>query len=582
MKYTKKYIKETQVNNLTTISDHNKNQSTEAFFDFTETIEWELKIGSDLVSQPLYVCHAPGDPEKIYILEKTGSIKKCNLDGSSIETFFDCASNSIILPNTTEQGLLGMAFHPNYENNGRLFINYSQQNTGHTIIRELNKEVNIATVGPILMTLYQPYTNHNSGAIRFNPKDTETGNYYLYITTGDGGSGGDPHNLSQNKDKIMGKLLRIDIGDIELPFPNSSDQNATIPDQSPNGSGVLSRMGYKIPNDNPFINGSGSLNEIYAYGLRNPWQFTFDSNGDLYLADVGEAAMEEIDIVRYDNLSGSNFGWRCYEGTSPFNNNNNDCVISTITMPVYEYSHSVGFSICGGEVYEGNNIPSMKGYYLFVDTYTNKKWKCKWNRDGAIGTADAFYSHPNNEENDITINLDGQFIVGFGKDAQNELYYCSLYGGVYKIIGSGYGSGSINFNKGWQLIGLPLIVDNNNYQTLFPDSIEGTLYSYDSSGYKLETELIPGQGYWLKFDSDSVVSITGQILSNLEIVLSKGWNLISSSTNSSINDGDNIIIENTLYSYGENGYVLSENLKLEPGKGYWIKTNIAGTIIITV
>ena len=224
---------------------------------------------------------------------------------------------------------------------------------------------------------------------------------------------------------------------------------------------------------------------------------------------------------------------------APINAVNVKCWISSDNGSTYDYSDA--------PVYEGlNNGTAM--IILSDESLNDKNLKLKFR----------FYD---NDENDKLFILESETFT--------------------------LNNSSITFNmsisQGWQLIGLPLIVDNNNYQTLFPDSIEGTLYSYtNSGGYEPQTELSPGQGYWLKFNSNNDVSISGQTISNLEIVLSKGWNLISGSTNSSIIDDNNIIIENTLYSYGVNGYVLSENVELEAGKGYWIKTNSAGTIIITV
>jgi glucose/arabinose dehydrogenase len=543
-------------------------------YDLGNILDSDIK-GEEIVNglfNPVYVCAAPGDLTRLYIVEqKYGSTGRVRIFDLQTNTLLSEPFLTVSVSTSSEQGLLGLAFHPNYEENGRLFINYTNS-SGDTVIEEFNRETNnTASSNKIIMTINQPYSNHNSGPIRFNPKDTENtenSNYYLYITTGDGGSGGDPGNRAQNLSQVMGKLLRVGVGNIDLPYGNSSDPYAT----SDTNSGILNNIGYQIPSDNPFLNQDG-LNEIYAYGLRNPWQFTFDSNGDLYLADVGQNAWEEVNIVKYNELSGSNFGWRCYEGNHSYNSSGCDAS-NTMTFPVCEYSHGGNpykCSITGGLVYEGNSILSLMNHYLFADYCSSQIWSFNtFTYDGIDGN-----NQPNNEiQNKINSSLGSNItsISGFGCDSRGEVYICSHNGKIYKIKDTNSVTGQINLNQGWNMISIP-----HNSFIIAADMLSTyPLFTYKNNEYiSIDSDEIlePGKGYWVKCDTSTTISYENKDpLSSLNIVLNIGWDMIgtlSYETVIALSGIDNI------FEFNNGTYIEINNnnneFTLESGKGYWLK-----------
>ncbi len=288
-------------------------------------------------------------------------------------------------------GLLGLAFHPNYENNGYFYVNYTKASP---VRRTLIVRFKVSSTNPdsadrssskILMEIVQPYSNHNGGQLAFGPDG------YLYIALGDGGSGGDPENNAQNRSSLLGKLLRIDV-----------DQTQ--------GS-----LNYSIPSDNPFANDiQGFKKEIYAYGLRNPWRFSFDfTTGNLWCADVGQNTWEEINLI----INGGNYGWRCYEGNHSYNLNG--CSGSDYIPPIWEYSHSEGISITGGYVYRGPNLPELFGKYIYADYGTRKIWALTY--DGV------------NAATNQLLATASSTITSFGVDMNNELYICSFDGKIYRF-----------------------------------------------------------------------------------------------------------------------------------------------------
>lgn len=336
--------------------------------------------------QPLNIQNA-GD-ERLFIVEKTGNIKILNADGTVNATpFLDLSG---IINTDSERGLLGLAFHPDYTTNGYFYVDYSDLNGDNQISRFSvdagNPNIADETSELPLLTIQQPFANHNGGCILFGPDG------YLYIASGDGGSGGDPGNRAQNTELLLGKLLRIDV-------------------DNPGGGN-----NYGIPPDNPFANDPPNAEEIWAYGLRNPWKFSFDSvTNDLWIADVGQNAFEEINKVT-PTEAGLNYGWRCYEASAPFNTAN--CPDpSELTFPVAEYSHATGNSITGGYVYRGSMYTDILGLYFFADFGSS-----------IIGAVDS---------NNNLINY-GSFGGGwssFGEDAQGELYLSSFGGNIYKLKG---------------------------------------------------------------------------------------------------------------------------------------------------
>lgn len=340
-------------------------------------------------TRPIDIKHA--NDSRLFIVEQDGIIKILNQDGTTNTTPFldiDARVNS----NGNEQGLLSLTFDPDYATNNRFYVNYINANDETVVSRfTVSSDPNIAdeTSEEILLTISQPFSNHNAGSMAF------ANDGFLYIATGDGGSGGDPQNLAQNLQSLLGKILRIDV------------------------SGASS---YTIPNSNPFVGDTSVLDEIWAYGLRNPWKISFDSdNGDLWIGDVGQSSREEINNVPLVN-NGYNFGWKCYEGNNTFDTTNCPSA-STITFPASEYINGgtpFRCSITGGYRYRGSNFPDFQGLYFFADFCSNE-----------VGTLT-----PNG--NTWTMTFNGPFSGGistFGEDVNKELYAAGLSNGtIYKIV----------------------------------------------------------------------------------------------------------------------------------------------------
>jgi glucose/arabinose dehydrogenase len=293
-----------------------------------------------------------------------------------------------------EQGLLGMAFHPDFTQNRHFFVNYVAPNPRRTVIARFtvsaaNPDSADKTTRLVILEVGQPYENHNAGQLAFGPDG------YLYIGMGDGGSGGDPLNNAQNNAVLLGKFLRIDV-------------NAT-------GGG----KNYTIPPDNPFLgNSQGYREEIFAYGFRNPWRYSFDEAANrLWVGDVGQGAWEEIDIVE----KGKNYGWRIMEGSHCYNPPAG-CNTTGLTMPVWDYDRSSagGSSVTGGYVYRGTAIPEMYGKYVYGDFISGNIWFLTY--DGISPPVNTLFS------------ASGLNISSFGVDRQKELYVCAFDGKIYKFV----------------------------------------------------------------------------------------------------------------------------------------------------
>ncbi|MBS4036417.1 MAG: PQQ-dependent sugar dehydrogenase [Ignavibacterium sp.] len=329
---------------------------------------------------------------RLFVIEQIGRIRVFDNrpDVNSYKTFLDITDR---VSSGGEMGLLGLDFHPDYKNNGYFYVNYTADNPRRTIISRFqvsatNPDSASGSSEFELLNFSQPYSNHNGGWIGFGPDDG-----YLYIATGDGGSGGDPQNNSQTITNLLGKILRIDVDN-----------------QDPG-------LNYAIPVDNPFVDSSGSVRkEIYAWGLRNPWRCSFDPvTGWLWSADVGQSAREEINVI--DN--GGNYGWRCYEGNLPYNTSG--CLpASNYIFPVYDYPHTVGYSVTGGYVYRGPNQPGLDGKYVYADWGSRNVWAITY--DGI-----------NPATNQQLFTLPSGSPTSFGVDEAGELY---IVGGtrIRKII----------------------------------------------------------------------------------------------------------------------------------------------------
>jgi len=327
---------------------------------------------------PLYLTHAGDGSGRLFVVEQPGRIRIIQ-DGTLLETPFLDISTRVRAGG--EQGLLGLAFHPSYRKNGRYVVNYNRWSDGATVLAEylVSENRNLSgTEEKLLLVVPQPFSNHNGGMLEFGPDG------FLYIARGDGGSVGDPGNRSQNRQELLGKILRIDV--------DRGDP-------------------YAIPPDNPFASGGGRP-EIFAYGLRNPWRFSFDrKTGELWAADVGQDDWEEIDHVR----RGGNYGWRIMEGNHCFHPRTG-CTTDGLVSPVAEYANRPPrCSITGGYVYRGSAIPDLQGIYVFGDY-------CSGEISGLVdGTVRPLFST-------------GLKISSFGQDQSGELYVVGLEGTVHRII----------------------------------------------------------------------------------------------------------------------------------------------------
>jgi len=332
--------------------------------------------------QPLDL-QAPNDgTNRIFVVEKTGAIKSFSNESSvnNSTIFLDLSGN---LSTESEQGVLGLAFHPNFSVNGFFFVHYNPNARTSRISRFTASGDGPADLGSelILMDIPQPQTNHNGGQLAFGPDGL------LYLAIGDGGGAGDTDNNAQNRSNVLGTILRIDVDNPE------------------------DGMNYGIPNNNPFIGEDNSRPEIFAFGLRNPWRMSFDSNtGDLWTGDVGQNTREEINIIR----SGGNYGWKLFEGTFCFSG---DCDDAGLVPPVFEYDQSnADRSITGGYVYRGDDLTNLAGKYIYGDFVSGRIWAL--NLDGST------------TEEVISSGLN---IASFGTDANNELYICAFDGNIYKF-----------------------------------------------------------------------------------------------------------------------------------------------------
>jgi glucose/arabinose dehydrogenase len=339
-------------------------------------------------NRPLDIQPSGDDSGRLFVVEQPGRIYLLQDEEAKEKELFLNIEN-LVNDSGNEQGLLGLAFHPDFEENGYFYVNYTDNN-GTVISRfkvSNNKNIADPTSELILLKFSQPYTNHNGGGMAFGPDG------YLYIATGDGGSGGDPLGHGQNRKTLLGKILRIDV------------------DEQANG------LNYTIPDDNPYIdNTEGYREEIYAYGLRNPWRFSFDSlNGNLYAADVGQNAVEEINLIE----KGKNYGWNIMEGTKEFLPDSN-VDRSTLEPPIYEYLHPLGRSITGGYVYRGQEYKELEGLYIYGDFISGIIWALDY--------------EAGKDPTNIILAESNLRISSFGISEKNELYLTSFDGKVYRLI----------------------------------------------------------------------------------------------------------------------------------------------------
>jgi len=348
------------------------------------------------------------DPRRLFVVEKQGRIRVIR-DGALLTTpFLNIDGKVHPTCENCEQGLLGLAFHPDYENNGRFFVNYTD-NDGNTVISrfQVSGDPDIAdTTELVLLTIDQPFGNHNGGNIIFGPDG------YLYVGMGDGGSANDPFEAGQDPATLLGKMLRLDINVDVAPY-------------------------YAVPPSNPNAGDGDPLGLIWASGLRNPWRFSFDrGNGDLYIGDVGQNQVEEIDWVPSTSTGGENYGWDIFEGTQCFADDSppsGPCPPTTgFTMPVHQYFHAsgtpTGCSVTGGFVYRGCAMPDLRGTYFYSDYCNN------FIRTFEISGGSAINHDDRTADLDPGGGLSIDSIVSYGEDARGELYITDQAGEIFKIV----------------------------------------------------------------------------------------------------------------------------------------------------
>lgn len=337
---------------------------------------------------------------RLFVVEKGGVIKVVNrMTNLLIGTFLNISN---LVSNGGEQGLLGLAFDPQYAANGRFYVSYTDVNGNSVVARYLvsgNPDVALATADRMIITVGQPFENHNGGMIAFGPDN------FLYVGLGDGGSGGDPGNRAQNLGELLGKLLRIDVSQAtQAPMP-----------------------AYAIPSDNPCVGQVGAREEIWSMGLRNPWRYSFDrQSGDLYIADVGQSAREEVSVSTSAGGAGrgTNYGWNIMEGTLCFPPGAM-CSTAGLALPAIEYDHANGAcSITGGYTYRGSllALQSLRGTYFYADFCAG--FVRSFRLVNGVVT----------EHADWPLLGTGGNITSFGEDAAGELYIMTAAGGLFRVV----------------------------------------------------------------------------------------------------------------------------------------------------
>ena len=350
-------------------------------------LELERVFPALTFERPVFLTHAGDGSGRVYVVEQHGVVHRIDpATPDRTETFLDISAR--VSRRGNEEGLLGLAFDPGFAGNGRFYVYYSAASPRRSVLSrfESNGGMGDPRSESVLLEVPQPYSNHNGGMIAFGPDGM------LYVALGDGGSSGDPRRHGQNVDTLLGTILRIDVTEPEGGAP------------------------YAIPADNPFAGRDDARGEIWAFGLRNVWRFSFDrETGDLWAGDVGQNALEEVDLVR----RGGNYGWNAMEGSRCFRSAS--CDASIFEAPVMEYGRDFGCSVTGGYVYRSQRLPELRGVYLYADFCSGRIWGLRW--DGERVTEQAQLARATFQ------------VPSFGEDEAGELYVLGFDGGVYTFAG---------------------------------------------------------------------------------------------------------------------------------------------------
>jgi len=361
---------------------------TQAAVDL-EALAIDLVPVVDGLDEPLYVTAAPGELDRLYVVEQPGRVRVAGIAGGPADEVFLDLSDAVAFGG--ERGLLGLAFHPGYAQNGRFFVNYTRAADGATVLSEFAAAGSKADPDSerVLLVIEQPFGNHNGGMIAFDAAGM------LLVGTGDGGSGGDPLGAGQDPDTLLGKLLRLDVDGAEP---------------------------YGIPADNGFLGREAHRPEIHATGLRNPWRFSVDPvGGHVYIGDVGQGQWEEVSVLP-EGAGGLDFGWNVMEGPDCFEG---DCDPAAHTLPALSYDHGEGCSIVGGYAYRGTEQPALEGVYLFGDYCSGSIWAADA-EEMVAGVAEAV----------PVFTFDGR-LVSFGTDGAGELYAVDQLGRILRVTTTG-------------------------------------------------------------------------------------------------------------------------------------------------